>query len=346
MKNGLKSLLENKEINCGLSATALRFLSLRASRIPGTHKLIGKKELFKRPQEDLIHILRQLGTEVILDDNSLQIQSWGWKPMGDTVYVSTEKSSQFASSILLNSWHLERPLNFSLRGKMVSESYWDMTQFLLRDLGMKWDRKGEHFYIFADQKINKDSVLVEMDMSSAFSLSAVAAVSGSLCLRFFPSKSLQPDFSFLEALKSMGVRIKKDEDLKVFKTEKLKGIHWSHKKTIDMFPVLCSLCALSEGESQLTEISHLKHKESDRLEKMTEILKNLKRSYEKTEKGICIKGEVPKAEEVSPFDFNCEQDHRLVMAAAIIKKAGYPINILNSEVVSKSFPKFSDIVFS
>ncbi|MCB0351832.1 MAG: 3-phosphoshikimate 1-carboxyvinyltransferase, partial [Bdellovibrionales bacterium] len=37
MKNGLRSLVTGQPIDCGHAGTVLRFLALRASRIPGRH---------------------------------------------------------------------------------------------------------------------------------------------------------------------------------------------------------------------------------------------------------------------------------------------------------------------
>ncbi|MCB0412935.1 MAG: hypothetical protein KDD50_01295, partial [Bdellovibrionales bacterium] len=44
------------------------------------------------------------------------------------------------------------------------------------------------------------------------------------------------------------------------------------------------------------------------------------------------------------FDFDCEGDPRLAMAAAILLKKEIPVNIKNRQIVNKSFPDFWDIL--
>src|SRR5579864_5154237 len=59
--DGLASLKLRQDINCGAAGTVFRFLSLKASRVPGRHVLIGTERLLSRPHQDLQSILSQLG---------------------------------------------------------------------------------------------------------------------------------------------------------------------------------------------------------------------------------------------------------------------------------------------
>ena len=51
--------------------------------------------------------------------------------------------------------------------------------------------------------------------------------------------------------------------------------------------------------------------------------------------------ETPKS--LKEFDFDTDHDHRLAMAAGVLKKCGIPINIIHPEVVSKSFPGYWEL---
>ncbi len=59
--------------------------------------------------------------------------------------------------------------------------------------------------------------------------------------------------------------------------------------------------------------------------------------------GLRILGEDP----VQPrggLDLQMDQDHRLAFAAAVLKRAGFAVQIDHPEVVQKSFPEFWDFV--
>src|SRR5438045_19393 len=74
MHEALTDLFRGRDIQAGHSAAVLRFMALRASRIPGRHHLVGSKRLFERPQEELTRILMQLGVQSEFSPQSLTIE--------------------------------------------------------------------------------------------------------------------------------------------------------------------------------------------------------------------------------------------------------------------------------
>lgn len=339
MKAGIKALEDQAMIDCGEGGTVLRFLALRASREKGRHKLTGSARLINRPQEELVKILSQLGVTAKFEKNSLAIESDGWRLQGDTLHVPSHRSSQFASAVLLNAWELPFDLYVSPVGAGVSEGYWRMTQKLVTDAGMKLDRWDHDFRIPARQKISATSLTVEPDMSSAFALAAAAAVGGSTTLLDFPVESLQPDSIFPNILQKMGVPIQFDcGRLKVQRAQFLRGVAVRLTNAPDLFPVLATLCALAEGDSELYGAPQLVHKESDRIARTAELLRVTGRTLTPLEDGLRVGGVLQKTRERSVF--NPDRDHRLAMAAGVLKLAGIPIHIENPEVVNKSFAGF------
>lgn len=341
---------QNQPIDCGHGGSVLRFLSLLASRKKGIHEIKGSKRLFLRPKKELFHLLRQLDVQIIKEEeNSFFLQSFGWNPKGDSIYIPSERSSQFASAFALNAWNLKIPLYFSLSPKRVSESYWKMTLNVLKSLGLNIETlnpSGEDYYIPPHQKISKKSIKIESDVDSAFMISALAALSGKATLLNFPSKSLQPSAIFPTFLKKMGVPTEfTQKSLKISKCQKLLPLQTNLKNYPDLFPVLSVLTALASGTSHLWGAPHLKYKESNRIEKIKELLIKMKRKVlSSSDGGLIIEG-IPFAPNHStkPFDYDPENDHRLAMAALITKQAGFKINIKNVEVVKKSFPELLSI---
>lgn len=354
MKRALENLSEGREIECGHAGSVLRFMALRAAREPGKHVLVGSERLFSRPQEELASLLGQLSCEVRFESARMTIQSWGYKPQGDILYVKSERSSQFASALLLNAWKLERPLFVVLRG-MSTPSYFNMTRSLVEHLGMKVEGFGAELKLEKNQVLAKSGLIIEPDLSCAFSLAACAVVDGKATITNFPLRSLQPDAIFVEYLRAMGCNIKRESDHITFeKAEVLKSLRVDLKNQPDLFPVLASLCALAEGTSVLSGAEQLQFKESDRIEKTRELLAICGITTRPVRGGIEIDGvarRTPKrVEELaigtssSTAPFGPDQDHRMAMAAGVLKMAGYPLKIETPEVVNKSFPGFWDVV--
>ena len=342
MKKGLESLTSFSPIYCGDSGTVLRFLALRASRVAGEHILLGSQRLFSRPQQELAKVLRQLGMEVEFGESSMKIRGQGWKVMGDSLHIHSEKSSQFASAVLLNTWDQTQAFHFSLSHNMISSSYWMMTLKLIQSLGLKLESWGNDYRVPSNQSLHTHKYVVEPDADCCFAVAALAAVSGTAHIKVPFHKSLQPDYVFIDILKQMGVPTSCDElgNLKVEKASKLKAIEYNLGECPDLFPVLSALCARAEGRSHLYGAPHLKYKESDRIAKMSELLKNSGCEVKNLDDGLIIE---KKSDTSKEFEFDTDHDHRLAMAASILKKSGLPIHIIRPEVVSKSFPGYWEI---
>ncbi|MBX3020997.1 MAG: 3-phosphoshikimate 1-carboxyvinyltransferase [Bdellovibrionales bacterium] len=345
MRAALADLAAGREMNAGSAGTVLRFMALRAAREPGTHRIVGERRLFARPQQELLKILKQIGVEAKLSENSLQMKGEGWRLHGDTLLVPFERSSQFATAVLLNAWDLPFDLYVSLGGQKVSEGYWRMSLRMAQELGMRIDFWDGDFRVPRGQKINRFSYSAEVDVSSAFALAAVAAVSGAATFLDFPSVGLQPDVGFVAILERMGVPVVQTmSTLKVERTRRLTGVAVNLKTMPDLFPVLAALCALAEGESDLYGAPHLVHKESDRLHQVAEWIRRLGREVEVKEDGMVIRGEPVAAPGPGGLVLNCAGDHRLAFAAAVLRAAGFAVEIEHPEVVTKSFPEFWSIL--
>ena len=342
MKTAVENINNNvRELDCGYAGTVLRFLALRTSRLGGEWFLKGEPELLSRPHDGLFQILGQLSVDWQMETDGLWMHSEGWRIQGDGLHVSMKQSSQFLSGVLLNGWQLEKDLFVAINSRQQSLGYYEMTLNLVRRLGMEVIDDGKELVIRAGARCEVEEVAVEPDMSSAFSLAAVAAVSGDATFQNFPNPSLQPDAGFVEILENMGVIIQRESTgLKVHSSGFLKAVTQDLSDCPDLFPSLAVLCALADGESHLYGAPHLKFKESDRIAKVAELIQPLGRKVEVLDDGIKISGNPRALSEVSPWTFDPSHDHRMAMAAAVLKKAGCSVEILNRQVVSKSFPDF------
>ncbi len=350
MEAGLKNLKEQTTINDLHGGAVLRFLALKASRKSGSFILKGSNRLFQRPTQELKMVLNQLSCDTQFTSNSLHLKSQGWFLSGDALTVPAHRSSQFASAVFLNSWNLPHDLFVNIEGPIISHSYFEMTLAFLRFLGMQIQGSNGEYCIPARQEIHQTTYHPEPDMSCLFSLAALTGIEGETIFTDWPETSLQPDFIFPSILSDMGFQVKvyrtgiekRGGFIKIKKEEELKPIKCNMKNSPDLFPVLSALCAITNGTSHLYGAPHLRYKESHRIEQMATLLSQVGRKVKVQEDGLIITGKpvLPEEKTQTLISFDPQKDHRMAMAAALLKKAGFPLRILNPEVVNKSFPDF------
>lgn len=345
MKKAVEEFPHRTEIECGDAGTVLRFMSVRASREKGSFRLKGSYRLFQRPQKDLLFLLEQLSIKTQMLPNELIIESEGWKKPIVPIRIHREKSSQFSTGLLLSCWNLPFPIEFELTPVGLKDSYWNMSVQFVENLGMKIEKKAKDcFLIPAGQNVKVTGVEVEPDYSSVFSIAVAAALLGEARIENVRVSSIQPDFGFIKILKSMKIPILLEKsNLGILKAPRISPIDISLSEMPDLFPVLAVLCAFASGESKITGAPRLAFKESNRIQKSSELLKLMGVKNKILPDGIIIEG---KGDQLSPrsFAFDPDQDHRMAMAAGILIRAGWEIELKTPEVVKKSFPEFWQIL--
>lgn len=343
MRDGLDRMRARAEVDCGAAGAVLRFLALRASRMPGRHDLRGTRHLLRRPLKPLVEILQQLGAEVSQTEGTspgLVIHAPRAWHLDNPIVTDLSVSSQFASGLLLSAWDLPEPLVIKFAGEPVSRGYLDMTIALARRAGLSIRSLPRGLAIAPGRRVKPGRHRAEIDLSSAFAVAAAALVSGEAVIKRFPVKSLQPDRVFVDVLEAMGAPVRLTGSvLHVERTERLRPVDWDLKDCPDLFPVLSVLCGLAEGKSRLFGAPHLSRKESNRIAKSADLLRRMQRPVEELPDGLAIEGGGFRLHNQG-FEFSPAKDHRLAMAAAVARKAGFPMRIKDRGVVAKSFPGF------
>jgi len=344
MREGISKIESRSHIDCGEGGTTLRFMALRVSRQPGVHTLKGTERLMHRPQKGLLDLLQQLGVQAQFKGNELSIVSDGWKKPKQPLKLQLSESSQYASALLLNSWLLDFDLDFELVGEKLSESYFALTLELVKHLGMRVHQEGSLFHIAKGERISKLSYEVESDLSSTFTIATAGALAGEACIENFSLESKQPDKAFLDIFKKMHVETEfKERTLHVRESRFLKSVEYNLGESPDLFPVLAVLCSFAHGVSRLYGAPHLVSKESNRIAKVSELLTLVGVEHESLADGMIIHGQ-PHQNLKTGLQFNPDQDHRMVMAASLLKLRGHGIHIHEPEAINKSFPEFWSII--
>lgn len=330
-------------LECKEAGTVMRFLMARVSRHPGFYVLTGSGRLLQRPHDGLIDAMRSLEVQVTRGEGQLEVQTRGWSASDVPLKVDSKTSSQFLSALILSAWGLPFDLRLDLSEPMVSRDYFLMTRRVCEDFGMQLidreDGGSPELVVPKNQRPQLDHYVVEPDMSSCFAIGAIAALSGLAVFNQFPIVSVQPDYEFINILRSMGVPVEwRGEDCIVSRAVSLKPLELDLSSTPDMFPVLSVLASMSSGLSKFKGLSHLKFKESDRLKNTVELLQRCGRTVAVQGDEVHIHG---KAEALAgQGEFFPDGDHRMAMAAQVANFAGAEFQIRDRHVVDKSFPEF------
>ncbi|XGC80514.1 3-phosphoshikimate 1-carboxyvinyltransferase [Bdellovibrio bacteriovorus] len=344
MRAGLKKISSHSQIECGEGGTTFRFMSLRFSREKGEHHLHAEARLLQRPQQGLLDLIKQLGVDAHIQGQELVLKGEGWKRPTHPLQVDISESSQYASALILNAWKLPFDLPFDLVGAKVSESYFLLTMEMLKNFGMEFVKTEKGYLIPANQTLKVESFRVESDLSSAFTMASAGALNGKVVLENFPFNSAQPDLVFLEIFKKMNVPVIRDgTSLIISHAPELKSAQVNLAESPDLFPVLAVLCSWAQGESKLFGAPHLVKKESNRINKVSDLFRLLNIDHTVLPDGMIIQGN-PKQSLKNGVIFNPDKDHRMVMAATLMKLKGHDIKIEEPEVINKSFPEFWQMI--
>jgi len=135
----------------------------------------------------------------------------------------------------------------------------------------------------------------------------------------------------------MGVQTSwSNQILTVSAKNNLKAISLSMKDYPDIVPTLSIIASCAKGITRISDIGHLRHKESDRLLAIASQLKKMNINVKISKDNMEIEGGTPQGAAICSFD-----DHRIIMSFSILGLAAQGnTTIQNSETVNKSYPSF------
>ena len=327
----------------------MRFLTAYFAIQNKREKLIsGSKRMKERPIKILVDALNQLGADVSYKENE------GFPPLlikgkqltKHKVSLDANVSSQYISALLLIASKLENGLELTLKGKITSVPYINMTLSLLTQLNIETEFKNNIITVKPlQEKVKPKTLTVESDWSSAsyfYSIVALAKIGTVISISSYKKNSLQGDSALANIYKSFGVATTfKENTVLIKKTAKVDS-----KTTIDFdlanspdIAQTISVTAFALGlESNLTGLHTLKIKETDRLEALKTEIEKLGGQVKITNESLHLSPSKNIIENVVVSTYN---DHRMAMAFAPLALKT-PIEIEDYKVVSKSYPTFWD----
>ena len=189
--------------------------------------------------------------------------------------------------------------------------------------------------------LNLGDFTVEPDLSNAGPFLAAALVTGgSVTIRDWPADSLQPADAILDVITRMGGSVHRGPDgVTVTGTGTISGIDADLRDIPEMCLPLTSVAALASGPSTFTGVGHTRAQETDRLAAIAKEINALGGDVTEQPDGLEVRPRPLTAP--AGHAFESYDDHRMVMAAAVLGLGVPGIDVLNVATVGKTFPDFT-----
>ncbi|MCI0652463.1 MAG: 3-phosphoshikimate 1-carboxyvinyltransferase [Planctomycetes bacterium] len=329
-----------REVDAGENGTALRALIALASLRPAPTTIRGAQH---RPVAPLVAALRALGVEITAtgaEEHAPVRVAGGAPPWGGAAAIDGAESSQFATALLLIAPCLDRGLELSLGAAAVSLPYITLTIEVLRRFGAEIEVADlRRINVAPLRALRAADLSIEGDASAAaFYLAAGAATGGTVRAGGVGRESPQGDIRFLAILESMGCKVAAGADYLETRGRARHAVQLSLRDWPDLVPPLAALAACAVGETRITGIGHLRHKESDRIQALARSLGAVGVRASAGADHLAVEG--TPAAKLRPALLDAAGDHRMAMAFALLALAIPGVRIAGSSAVVKSDPEF------
>jgi 3-phosphoshikimate 1-carboxyvinyltransferase len=335
---------EDELIDIHHAGTAMRFLTAYFSTLNGREVVLtGSKRMTERPVKLLVDALKTMGADISYEKNEgyPPIRIKGKKLQVSKVSLEANISSQYISALMLIAPSLPKGLEIFLEGEITSVPYIKMTLEILQRAGIKGVFEGNTIRIEPTLALQKQTLAVESDWSSASYYYSLAAISESADLKLstYRKTSLQGDSCLANIYKQFGVHTRFEKDHIILEKQvapKPKHIEENLQNSPDIAQTIAVTCLALNVPCRLTGLHTLKIKETDRLEALKTEIEKFGSKVKVTHNSLELFPQKEFSEQVSVATYN---DHRMAMAFAPLGLK-IPFKIEDAEVVSKSYPGF------
>jgi len=327
----------------GNNGTATRFLTSVAALGTGEVVIEGDERMQQRPIAPLVEALRGWGVDIESIRGTgcppLRIRAAGLR--GGKTVLPEGKSSQYLSSLLLVAPLARQPAELEVRGEIPSKPYVAMTLEVMAEFGVGVEATAD-FSAFrvAPSRYRARDYRIEGDASGASYFWAAAAVAGGrVTVANVPVPSLQGDTMFVPLLARMGCSVRQsDFGITVESDGRLEGITVDMGAMPDVVPTLAVVAAFAEGETEISNIAHLRIKESDRLHAVCVELGKIGVRVDEYPDRMVVHGR--SGRDLHGAEIETYNDHRMAMSLAVAGLRVPDIRITGEQCVAKSFPDF------
>jgi 3-phosphoshikimate 1-carboxyvinyltransferase len=348
-------------VDVGNAGTVMRFLPAVAALTSAAVRFDGDERIRQRPVGPILEALRGLGARI--DDGGrgaapFTVLGQG-RVRGGAVTLDASGSSQLISGLLLAAPRFDEGIEIRHQGPPIpSAPHIAMTVRMLQaagaDVTTAWSGSyvgpgvRPYFWQVRPGRLDLGSITVEPDLSNAGPFLAAALVTGgTLSLPGWPragnGHSLQAAGPILSVLTDMGARCDVAADgLTISGPGTVRGITADLRDIAELAPVLTAAAALAEGPSTFTGLAHTRRHETDRLAALAKEINALGGDITELPDGLQVRPR-PLRAQAADGPFGSYDDHRMVMAAAVLGLAVPGIRVANAQTVAKTFPAFTGV---
>ncbi|MFP6618343.1 MAG: 3-phosphoshikimate 1-carboxyvinyltransferase, partial [Pirellulaceae bacterium] len=274
------------------SGTTIRFLTALLATQPGSYQLDGTTRMRERPIQDLLDALQQLGVDgtCLHDNNCPPIALTTRGLVGGTAQIRADISSQYLSGLLLAAPRASGDVTLQLDTPLVSTPYVTMTETVMQSFGVQVTHPDPSSYrVASGQSYQGTRYPVEPDASAASYFWAAAAITGGRVLvRGLNVDSLQGDVGFCQCLHAMGCQVEHLDGGTRVTGGPLHGITVDMNAISDTVQTLAVVALFAEGPTTITNVAHIRHKESDRIGDLARELRKLGATIHEHGDGLTI----------------------------------------------------------
>ena len=337
-------------VDVGNAGTVMRFVPPVSALASVATEFRGDPRASQRPVGAIIAALREIGA--VIDDGgrgAIPFTVHGTGSLaGGAVTVDASASSQLVSGLLLAAPRYDKGLEVRHRGgRAPSAPHIDLTVQMLRDAGatvetaagsQTADALPDTWYVHPGL-LGSHPITVQPDVVNSMPFLAAAMVTGgTVTILGWPAVTAQPAGHILRVLRDMGADAALGPDgLTVTGPSALRGVTADLTDCSEISMVLGALAALAGSPSMLTGIGHQRHQETDRLAALATEINALGGSVIERADGLEIRPRPLRADR----PFATYDDHRLVMAAAVLGLVVPGLLVENVATVGKTFPGFT-----
>lgn len=342
---GFKEPLE--PIYFGNSGTTARLMLGLLAGLPFHTTVYGDPSLTKRPMDRIRDPLIEMGAKIDGRNNGslLPIAVRGQSLIGIT-FKPPVKSAQVKSGVLLAGLLAEGETTVIETTKTR-----DHTETMLSAFGGEIAVNGNTVTVKGNQSLTGTKIEVPGDISSAafFIVGALLVPGSQITIK---NVGLNPTRTgLLDVLNQMGANLKIVETRRIggepigditVQYRELNAIEIDGDvipRMIDEFPILALLATQIEGKTIIRDAEELRHKETDRISSVVNILTTLGAKVKGTDDGMIIEGKSP----LIGGEVNSDGDHRLGMMIAIASLICQEnVTLVDPDVINISYPNFFD----
>lgn len=331
-----KLRVPSRTLFVGNSGTTVRFLTALAALVPGPVTLGGDAHMARRPIQDLVDALTQLGVKVDCPTGCPPLTVHGGALPGGRVRMRGDRSSQYLSAMLMAGAVADGSTEVAITGTLVSRPYVGITERMVADFGGHIAFDEGRFVVTPVQALRPLTYAIEPDASAASYPFALAAASGgSLFVPGLGKDALQGDVAFAAVLARAGAQVTYEATGIRVEGRGLHGIDEDMHHISDTVMTLAAIAPLASGPTTIRHVANIRIKETDRLAATVAELRRLGQHVTHGDDWLRIH-----PQPITPAVVQCYSDHRMAMSFAMLGAIREGVSIEDPACVAKTYPGF------